>query len=136
MTVRWDNSQYENANAYMVEAEVMQNAGAHSRSWQLSFSARLAYLCDMVVNLVVLPFAIVGVIFGSLHALCTWKLFVLKQTKEFILEKSNHFFLSVCGSLVSPSLAHKYRDVNLAPYIVALRIIVIAALYLSYTSSK
>lgn len=107
-------------------------------AWKGSLSARLAYLCDLIVNVVMLPFAIIAVTFGSLHALLTWDWHSapFQTSKEFITEKTNHLVLSLFGSVISPSLSHKYRDVNLVPYLIALRITVIVTAFVVFYMKK
>lgn len=132
MTVRWDNHYFASANAFMEKAHELRQEGQYQRSWKISLSARLHYLADCVVNLVILPFALLGVIAGAIHALCRWNLSILKPSKQYLLEKSNHFFISLCGTALSPTLAYKYKDANLAPLIITVRIAAIAMLYLIY----
>lgn len=132
--VTWDNRLYEHANDCMVKSMESWDAHEDSSSWKYSVSARLAYLCDMIVNLTILPLAIIGVTFGSLHALFTWnwQSTVFQSTKSFITEKSNHLFISMFGAIISPAIAHRYRDANLVPYIIAARIVVITGSIIFY----
>lgn len=126
--VTWDNRLYEYANDCMIKSWESWETNEGSSSWKYSASARLAYLCDMIVNLVILPFAIIGITFGSLHALFTWnwQSTLFQSTKSFISKTSNHLFISLFGALVSPAIAHRYRDANLVPYIIVFRIVVVA----------
>ena len=130
----WENALYTFANDCMATSREKWDAGQKGVAWGYTIPARLAYLCDMIINIVILPFAILAVTFGALHALCTWN----RQSKHFqstrteLMERANHFFLSLFGSIISPALAHKFRDANIAPYIVALRITVISAGALYY----
>ncbi len=113
----------------MASSREKWDAGQKGEAWGYTIPARLAYLCDTIINLVVLPFSIIAVTVGTLHALFTWnwQSSIFQSTKSDIMERANHFFLSAFGSTISPSLAHKYRDLNIAPYIVAFRITVISA---------
>ena len=103
--------------------------GETAQSWGYTIPARLAYLCDVIVNLVILPFAILSATIGALHALFAWdrSSSSYQETKKFVLERSNHFLLSLFGSVIAPSVSHRYRDANLAPYVLAVRITVISA---------
>jgi len=132
--VTWDNRLYEHANDCVIKSWESWETNDGASAWKHSVSARLAYLCDMIVNLVVLPFAIIGVTFGSLHALITWnwQSSVFQSTKSFITKTSNHLFISLFGAVISPAIAHKYRDANLVPFIIAARIVIIAASLLVY----
>lgn len=130
-----ENRFYDVANSQMAQSWEKWELGEIADSWRCSISARLSYLCDMIVNLVILPFAIIAVTFGSLHALFTWdwNSTFFQSTKHYITERTNHLVLSLFGSAISPALAHKYRDVNLVPYLIALRItVVVTALVVFY----
>ncbi|MBS0629629.1 MAG: hypothetical protein JSS30_05315 [Verrucomicrobia bacterium] len=130
-----ENRFYDVANSHMAQSWEKWELGELGDAWKLSISARLAYLCDTIINLVALPFAIIGVTFGSFHALFTWdwNSTSFQSTKYYITERTNHLVLSLFGSIISPALAHKYRDVNLVPYLIALRItVVVTALVVFY----
>ena len=120
---------YEKASDCMAKSWEDWEKGEIVQSWGRTIPARLAYLCEAITNLVVLPFAILSVTFGALHALCTWnrKSEVYLKTYAFISKTTNHLFLSTFGSLISPAITHKYRDANIAPFILAARITVITA---------
>ncbi len=128
------NAFYNSANIHTAQSWELWHAKKQAQSWAHTVPARFFYLCDMIVNITALPFAIISVTFGLLHALCTlnYRSPTFKATKHFIFERSSHLFLSAFGSVISPALAHKYRDANLAPYIIAFRIVVITAGALYY----
>ena len=119
---------YEKANDYMINSWKSWENGKTAKSWGYTIPARFAYLCETIINLVKLPFAIIAVTFGALHALCTCnrKSEIFQTTYSAISKTTNHLFLPVLGSLISPAAAHKYRDANITPYLIAARIIIIS----------
>lgn len=130
----WDNRLYEFANDCMVKSWDKWDLREIGSSWGYTIPARLAYVCDAIINLVVLPFAIIGITFGTLHALFTWNRQspFFQATLSHITEKTNHLFLSTCGAFISPALAHRFRDANLVPYFIALRIAVLTSALIFY----
>lgn len=120
----WNTSLYNYANDCVAQSWEKWDLDQKGKSWGYVISARLAYVCDAIVNVVLLPFAIIGIIFGTVHALCTrnYQSELFQITKNNITERTNHLFLSIFGALISPAIAHRYRDANLAPYFIAFRI--------------
>lgn len=136
--IRWDDKLYEFANDCVARSWQCRESGQTAESWGYTVPARLAYVCAAIVDLVVLPFALIATLFGALHALFTWDWNspVFEETWNRVQIKSNHFFLSVCGSLISPAIAHKYRDANLLPYIVAIRIAITLGVVYYFANKK
>lgn len=130
----WDTALFTFANTCMEKSWQEWEAGRVEDSWGYTISARLAYLADVIINLVQFPFAIIAVTFGSIHALCTlnYRSEVFQSTKNFIIEKTNHALISAFGAVVSPAVAHKFQNANLAPFVVAARITVISAGFFYY----
>jgi len=83
---------YEKANDYMINSWKSWEEGKVAKSWGYTIPARLAYLCETIINLVTLPFAIIGVTFGTLHALCTWNRNseIFQTTYRAISKTTNH----------------------------------------------
>ena len=123
--ILWHDTHHAFANDLMAKSWDRWKAGLTGESWGYTIPARLAYLCDAIVSLVAMPFAIIALVFGSLQAFFTWNSEPFVITKAFLYDKTNHFFLSAFGSIISPAIAHKYRDANLTPYVFALRMIVL-----------
>ena len=119
---------YEVANDYMAKSWQSWKTGEEAKSWGYTIPARFAYLCETIINAVNLPFAIIAITFGSLHALCTWnrKSEIFLDTYSAISKTANHLFLSVFGALISPAITYKYRNANITPFIIAARIIIIS----------
>jgi hypothetical protein len=129
MTVNWDDSLYHFASECMDRSLEKWKAGQFWDSWGYTLPARLAYLADSVLNCVILPFALIKFAF-SLPA--NWKSENLKASYHYVKERSNHLFIALFGAVISPYLANKYRDANVAPYIIAARITVISGAILYY----
>lgn len=129
---------YELANDAAEAAIVKWNENEIGEFCKYHCKSRLFYLCSVVTNAVAFPFTAVAALFRSLYALC------LCNTKEetfrtqwkYTIECSNHFFLSIIGSLFSPSIAHRYRDANLTPYVIVARITIVTGALLYYALSK
>lgn len=132
--ISWDNRLYEFANDCMVQSWDKWDLREIGSSWGYTMSARLAYVSDAIINLVILPFAIIGVTFGTLHALFTWNRQspIFQSNLSFITQKTNHLLLSCFGAFISPALAHRFRDANLVPYVIALRIAVLTGALILY----
>ena len=122
--ISWDNKAYEYANECMELSWEKWEDGEIGHSWSLSFQARLAYLVDIIVDLVIFPFAVIGLVFSLFSPIFTCNANAIKFCYGKSSEKLNHFCFSVLGSTVSPALAHKHRDFNLTPYIIAARAII------------
>lgn len=111
-----DNYFYDMANN--LEEQSIQ-AGEHQeylRSWGLSFAARVPYVADVIVDVVTMPFYLIGCVFGIVPAIVTWgnETSLLANCSVKLLEKFNHFWLSLFGATISPWLAHLGRDTNVA----------------------
>lgn len=138
MHLTWENGLYDFANHCMEVSWQKKEEGKVWESWKYTLPARVAYLADVIVNAVIVPFSLIGFLYGALHALCTWnrKSEVWQNNKAFALERTNHILLSTLGFAISPSLAHKYRDANITPYVIAIRIAAIASLVAYYAIKK
>lgn len=134
----WDIRFYNSANAYMETSLQLQQEEKIIDSWKFTIPARLAYLAQTVVSCVALVFSVFSYSYGVLHALYTWdrKSVEYQTRKENLMATSNVFFFSLFGALVSPSVAHRYRDYNIVPYVVAFRITVISCGMLYYWLTK
>jgi len=119
---------YEIANDRAEIARLAWEANKPLQSIGYSLSARVAYLAETTVKAVILPFAILRVTFATTLALLTWnwKGELFQSSYQFISGTSNHLFLSLFGAVISPALAHKYRDANITPFIIAARITIIS----------
>ena len=127
MNIRWDNQLYEAANAKVISSTHFFASKRRVEWLKDHFSARLLFLCDMVVNCALLPFAIIGVCFGTLHFALMWNRTIFTPTKNFILEKTNHLLISGFGAVIYPALAHKFKDSQVPAYfLLAIRIVFIA----------
>ncbi|MDN3506035.1 MAG: hypothetical protein P0S96_02275 [Simkaniaceae bacterium] len=122
------NDYYEIASSHVEKSWQAWEANSSLKAWGHTIPARLAYLCESVINAVSLPFAIIAITLGSLHALCTWdrKSEIFQDTYATISKVANRLFLSGFGALVSPAVTHKYRDANITPFIIAARVVVIS----------
>jgi|GEM_PF-5816697 len=119
---------YKLASHHMEKSWRAWESNSSLKSWGHTIPARLAYLCETVINAVSLPFAIIAITFGSLHALCTWnrQSALFQDTYATISKVANRLFLSGFGALFSPAVTHKYRDANITPFIIAARVVVIS----------
>ena len=66
------NTFYTHANDYMDKSWEQWEKNELAASWGYSLSARLAYLADVIANVVIFPLAILRVTFGLFHGLLTW----------------------------------------------------------------
>jgi hypothetical protein len=123
---------YLAASSHMEKSWNAWEEGRYLRSFGHTVPARLNYLSEMIVSAVKLPFAIIHITFGLLHALATWnrKSPVLQRSSQSINRTSNRLFLSAFGATLSPAITHKYRDADVARYIIAARIVVISGAFL------
>jgi len=123
-----NNDLYVTASLHMEKSWQAWESNSPLKSWGHTIPARLAYLCETVVNAVNLPFAIIAITFGSVHALCTWnrQSTVFQDAYTTISKVANRLFLSGFGALISPAVTHKYRDANITPFIIAARVVVIS----------
>ncbi len=130
----WDTALYSFANTCMENSWKEWEMGNLENAWGYTIPARLAYLADLVVNIVQFPFAIIAITFGSVHALCTfdYQSVVFQSAKRFIILKTNHALISAFGGAISPAVAHKYQNANLAPFVIAARITVISTGFFYY----
>ena len=89
-------------------------------------------LCHVVgtllLQVVSFPLAIIAVTYGCLVALVKWdwKNETFDKSYNWIKQKTNYALLSALG-IIFPQTAYKFRDANLTPYVIALRIAVISA---------
>lgn len=123
----WHEVFYQIACECVCQSWEHWEAGNISASWRATIPARLAYLCDVVVDVVVIPFYLVQFLFSASKGIFTWNWESTRPVRHDLLKKTNHLFLSFFGTLCSPAIAYRYRDANLAPYIIAARIVVILA---------
>lgn len=103
-------------------------------SVRYNLKSRFLYICSAVANISVLPFALLATLFSGIHALCVCdrNLPGFQYSYKCTVTYSNHFFMSLVGAIFTPTIAHKYRDFNLTPYIIAARIAVITGAVLYY----
>lgn len=83
-----------------------------------SLYARAAYLADMIASIVILPFALIAVAFGSFQAmfLCSVdKANFLTQSNHMLVTKLHRLFASALGAVVSPGMAHYFERRNILP---------------------
>lgn len=126
-TAPWHEVFYHAAGKYVCRSWEHWESGNIVASWKETIPARLAYLCDVVLDIVVIPFYLVQFLFAAVKGLLTWNWETMRTTRHDLFKKTNHFFLSFFGCLFSPAIAYRYRDANLTPYIIAARIAVILA---------
>lgn len=125
--VRFENRTYEWANEAVAKSWEEWEANNLCASWGYTLPARAGYVADILINLIVFPWAILYVTCGTLVAMgtCDWQGAFFRKTIHYILERTNHICISALG-LVSPGLAHKYRDANPGQYIAMVRIALLA----------
>lgn len=112
----YDNFFHNMANDIERESIALGNNKEYLKSWGLSFCARLPYLADVIVNLVTMPFYLLGCIFGTVLTIVTWgsETSLLTSCGNKLTEKFNHLCLSTFGALISPWVAHQFKDTNVA----------------------
>lgn len=122
----WDTTLYLTAQHQTLSAQRLWDEGSKADSISHALNARLAYVANLIVNVVSFPLAILYVTFGTIVAISHWNFKVEIYTKSFnwIKTKTNHVLLSALGT-AAPSLAYRFREANLAPYVIALRIVII-----------
>lgn len=122
----WDTALYLAAHRQVLASQEDWDQGSCARALIHSVSARFAYVANLIVNVASFPLAILYVTFGAIMAIAHWDLKIEVYTKSFnwIKTKTNHILLSTLGVLL-PAAAHHYRDANLAPYVIALRVAII-----------
>lgn len=111
-----DNFFYDMANDLEKESIEAGNKKEYLRSWCLSFAARVPYVADVIVDIVTAPLYFIGCIFGLIPTILTWgdETSLLATCGVKFLEKFNHFWLSLFGAVISPWVAHQFRDANVA----------------------
>lgn len=121
-----DTRFYLEAHTQVLKSQECWNEGNRVASVGHALNARLAYIANLIINVVSFPFAILYVTYGSIVAVLHWNFKIEVYTKSFnwIKTKTNHILLSTLG-IATPSLAYRFRDANLAPYVIALRIAII-----------
>jgi len=122
----WDTTLYLAAHNQVIESQLCWIDGHTADSILHSINARLAYVANLVINVVSFPLAILFVTFGSIIAISHWdfKIEIFTKSYNWIKTKTNHVLLSALGTAL-PSVAYRFRDANLAPYVIALRIALI-----------
>lgn len=122
----WDTIFHYTAQNQITKCESQSFKGKYISSLKHSFLARLAYLGSFAVNIISFPIAIFYVTFGLIFAISYWDftINIYKNSFCWIKAKTNHILLSALG-MIFPSLAYRFRNVNLIPYVIAVRIAVI-----------
>lgn len=133
----WDTALFEFAGSCMETSWKKWGEGEFTSSWGYTIPARLAYVASVIVNIVQFPFAIIGVTLGGLHALLTlnYKSEPFQITRQFIIQKTNHALISAFGAAISPAIAHRFQNANLAPFVIAARVTVVSAALFYYIFS-
>jgi len=113
-----DNTFYNIANKWEERAIQCNDKKEFFKSWGWATLARIPYLIDVIIDVVVAPLALIGLTFGVLIGICTLgkEAALVKYSANKFLEKINHFCLSLFGAIASPWLAHKGKDVNIMGY--------------------
>lgn len=119
----WDTALYSTAHTQVIQCQRRRAEGLSLSSWQYSGFARLAYFGNLAINVASFPLAILFVTFGLVVAISHWdfKIDLYRRTFNWIKTKTNHILLSALG-IAFPCLAYRFRNANLAPYVIALRI--------------
>lgn len=127
ITAPWHETFYHFAGEWVQKSWTHWDEGRIVESWKDTIPARFSYLCDSIFDIIITPFYLIGCTFGIVKGVvtCNWELF--HSYRKNLMGKANHLILSSIGFSLSPALAYKFRDANLALYVVALRIIVIFA---------
>ena len=97
--------------------EDLWNDGKATSSWGQNVVARGWYALDLIASIVVIPFTMIGMLFGALNALATWNWdseYLHASTDAFIA-KVDRFFTSFTG-IFSTKLALKFKDDNITAY--------------------
>ncbi len=112
----YDNYFYDTANNLEKESIELGKNKEYLKSWGLSFCARVPYIADVIVNIVTIPLYLLGCIFGLIPTILTWgdETSLLSTCGVKFLEKFNHFWISLFGAVISPWVAHQFRDANIA----------------------
>lgn len=129
---------YDKASDYMLKSWQSWENGEIAKSWGYTIPARLAYLCQTIISIVLLPFEIIRITFASMVALFTWnrKAKIFQTALAGIIKTTNRLILSALGSTISPAMTHKYRTANVAYFVVAARVVVISAGFLYWLFKK
>lgn len=127
MTLALEIQLYNYANDCVKASWEKWERGDYISSLLDTVPARLAYLCDVVATAVIFVFATIALVFGLvLGALsCGQETSLISSSWNCIKKTTNHFYLSIIGSILSPALAHKWKDSDIGLYIVGLRIIAV-----------
>jgi len=118
MTVSLENKAYEWANESMVKSWNEWDEGNIVASFAHTLPARVWYTADIIVNLIIVPFAVLAIVFGTTAAIATCDIknpFFLK-TANYLLERINHIGVSLIG-VVSPGLGHRYKNASIDKHI-------------------
>ena len=114
-----DNTRpFDYANTCMETSWKRWNSGEVLDSLKLSVPARMSYLSSVVLNVVLLPFALIRSIFNTTSTIfrCEWS---IKKAWTPISKKITHLILGILGGVIAPSIAYKCRNLNLGPYALA-----------------
>ena len=88
-----------------------------------SLYARLGYLVDMVASVVLIPFALIGCVFGTFQAIFLWdesRATLLTDSYTLFIRKIERLFTSALGAVISPALGLYFRDRAIRPMAIGL----------------
>lgn len=127
MTLSLEMRLYTYANDCVKTSWAKWEQGRYISSLADTVPARLAYLCDLIATCVVFVFATGRLLFGLATAAfsCGRSTSLISSSWKEIKETTNHFYLSLIGTAISPALAYKWRDSDIGMYIVAVRIVAV-----------
>lgn len=118
MSVRkdWDNALWNQAYEIMADSHKEMENDRCGKSWALAGYARVLYLSNLIMSIVLIPFVLLATLFGLAHALVTWnhKSEYLVQYSGILYEKINQVGLSNLG-IFAPSLVYKNPNLNSLP---------------------
>ena len=108
-------------------------------SWGHSFIAHFGYLADLVVSVVIIPFALIGTMFGLLHAAYMWsekKSELYQNSVRLLHSKTHRLFTSLLG-VFTPAGAYSYRNRSILPEAgVVLAISLVGYFFMSNSPNK
>jgi len=98
------------------------DSGDYIYSFTSSTIARIPYLIDAIANAILIPIALIGMVFSIPQAIYLWEIQppLLIFSFGLLTSKIHRLCTSLLGSLLWPSAAGFFADRNILPYVIGL----------------
>lgn len=104
--------------------------GDYASSLADSLYARIGYIADLIASIVLFPLSLIGLAFGSLHALYLWdtqKSTLLHFSNQLFTAKRERFFTSLLGSFISPAIGYYFKSREVTPMVIGVVVTALAS---------